>query len=446
MGRSTLNNVTAVLNYYWNRASQGIETLHDIKNNTPLSAADPTDTTSVHMISVDTDSRVRVDRAAEYGAREPIQFYINANATLANQAFFIADRPMVITAIEYQHATAGTDGSAVTAVITHDSGTQAAGAGTTVQTNTFNCKGTASVTQAATLLAVDGNGNPNTGITLAAGDRLSIVFAGTLTTLAGVVVTVFAAPGFKEVPVVYSMLANSTIATQSIFVANRSYTVAGVSMIWGTAATDVGAVTLTITKESSTTAPGGGTAILAAAQSVKGAINTVVNPALSATASALNLAPGDRLSLKTAGTLTALAGVVVVVYLAPLGAYGYIGQMDETFTLNANGALATQGLFLADRTYEVVDVSGVWATAGTDGSAVTIDVTNDPSGTAPGGGSSVLAGTMNAKATASTVVLPGVNTQRRQRLIAQGSLLSVKFTGTLTALAGVTVTASLRPV
>lgn len=445
MGRSTLNNLTSVMNWYWNRAKNPVEPLHDMLNNTPLSAADSTDTTSIHLISADTDSRVRLDKQANNGAREPMQFYINANATLATQAFFIAPRAMQITAIEYDHSTAGGDAGAVTALVSHETGTQAPGTGVTTMVGTFNCKATANTYQSATLLAVDGNGNPVSGIVMAAGDRLSVVFAGTLTSLAGVVITVTAAPGFKEVSPTYAMAANSTIATQSFFLANRDYIVTGVQAVWSTAATDAGTVTIDVFHDTSTNAPGAGNSILAAALSVKTAINTVATPALTATASRLKLLAGDRLSVKLTGTLTALAGVVVVVQLAPVGTFGYLGQVEQTFTLNANAALATQGLFIADRDYEIVDASGVWSTAGTDGGAVTIDMTIDKGVTAPGGGSSCLAGTMNAKATANTVVTPGINTQRRQKLLSQGDMLSVKFTGTLTALAGVTVTASMLP-
>jgi len=446
MGRSTFSNYTSILDWYWNRARPGIEPLHDIVNNVSLSSADPTDTTSVHMVSVDTDSRVRLDKAAQLGAREVIQFVLKANGSLATESFFIADRAMVITAIQYDHSTAGGDAGAVTAVITHEtSSSQAAGGGTVVQTNSFNCKATANTPQSATLLAVDGNGNPNTGITLAAGDRLSILFAGTLTSLAGVVVTVFCAPGFKEIPAVYVMNANSGIATQNFFQSNRKLTITGVSMIWGTAATDAGTVTLTLTKDTGTTAAGAGTALLAAAQSVKGAINTVVNPALTATASALNVNPGDRISIKTAGTLTALAGVVVVVYFAPIGTFGYIGEQDITYTMLSNTNIGTTEIFIADRDYEVVDASMIWGTAGTDGGTVTADVEVTPSGTAPGSGTSVTTGAVSVKTTAATTSVFALSTSRRNRLLAQGDAISVVFAGTLTALAGFTATVSLVP-
>lgn len=446
MGRSTFSNFTSILDWYWNRARPGIEPLHDIVNNTPLSSADPTDTTSIHLISADTDSRVRLDKMAQYGAREPMQFTLKANGSLATQSFFVASRPMVITAIQYDHSTAGNDAAAVSAIITHEtSSSQAAGGGTVVQTNSFDCKATANTPQSAVLLAVTGVGNPNAGITLAAGDRLSILFAGTLTTLAGVVVTVFAAPGFKEIPAVYVMNANASIATQTFFQSNRKLTVLGVSMIWGTAATDAGAVTLTVTKDTGTTAAGGGTAILAAVQSVKGTANTVVNPALTATASVLNLNAGDRLSIKTAGTLTALAGVVVVVYLGPIGTFGYIGEQDITYTMNANSGIGTTQLFIADRDYEVVDASMIWGTAGSDGGTVTADFEVTPSGTAPGSGTSVTTGAVSVKTTANTTSVFALSTSRRNRLIAKGDAVSVVFAGTLTALAGFTGTMSVVP-
>ena len=51
---------------------------------------------------------------------------------------------------------------------------------------------------------------------------------------------------------------------------------------------------------------------------LKGTANTVQAGALTTTAAALKLAPGDRLSADFAGTLTAVAGVVVTVELRPI--------------------------------------------------------------------------------------------------------------------------------
>ena len=110
------------------------------------------------------------------------------NTQCVDQAFFVANRSYIISGISYNHATAGNDAGAVNLQVTKDSGTQAPGAGTDLLTNNtnagFNCKGTANTVQNGALVS-----NVST-LTLAAGDRLSLDFAGTVTTLAGVTVTV----------------------------------------------------------------------------------------------------------------------------------------------------------------------------------------------------------------------------------------------------------------
>lgn len=112
----------------------------------------------------------------------------NANAGLADEVFFIADRVYEVVGVRQIHGVAGTDGGSVNLQVTKDTGTNAAGAGTDLLTNNanagFNLKGTANTVQVGTLTATLASKR------LAAGDRLSVDFAGVLTTLAGVAVTV----------------------------------------------------------------------------------------------------------------------------------------------------------------------------------------------------------------------------------------------------------------
>jgi hypothetical protein len=456
MARQTIKNFQTAVRYPFAKRfgfgggeiDQNVD--HDFDNDKELTWSDAADLVSTPGLKVNADNRVELDRGVNLGPRMPVTFTLNANASLATQSFFIADRPFLITGIEYTHATAGTNGAAVTVNVTKDTGTQAAGAGSTVQVGTFNAKGTANTVQYASLLAVDGQGNPAAGLKLAAGDRLSIVFTGTLTTLAGVNLTVYLAPGQHEQPAIYYMNANASIATQSFYQANRDVMVTGVSMIWGTAGTDAGTVTLDVIHDTGTNAPGAGTTILAAAQSAKTTANTVVNPALSATPAQLVLNAGDRLSIKTTGTLTALAGVVVVVYLQSVTGsqvpLGYFGEQQAVYTMLANGSLATQEFFIADRDYIIWDASLIWSVAGTDGGTVTIDLMIDKGTTAPGSGASfVTSGAVSAKTTANTSAFPGVvsASARKNCLLSQGDRLCIKFNGTLTSLAGVTATVSM---
>ena len=77
-------------------------------------------------------------------------------------------------------------------------------------------------------------------------------------------------------------------------------------------------VTLSVSKDTGTQAPGAGTGLLTAAFDLKAAINTVQAGSLSATEADLILAAGDRLAVVFGGVLTAVAGVVVTVELKVL--------------------------------------------------------------------------------------------------------------------------------
>lgn len=130
------------------------------------------------------------DPADMYGGspRVVASYVMNANASLADQCFFIADRDLEVVSIQEVHAVAGTDAGAVNVQVTKDTSTNAPGAGTNLLTNStdagFNMKGTANTVQVGALASLI------TTLRLASGDRLAVDFAGTLTDLAGVVVTV----------------------------------------------------------------------------------------------------------------------------------------------------------------------------------------------------------------------------------------------------------------
>lgn len=240
------------------------------------------------------------------------------NGSLADQAFFVADQAYTVTAISEVHSTAGTDGSAVNLQVVKDTGTTAPGAGVDLLTNNtnagFNLKGTANTVQAGALTATAAD------LVLAAGDRLSVDFAGVLTALAGVVVTVvLTAVTDPMVTASYAVASNGSLADAAFFVADRNYKVISIREVHATAGTDGSAVSLQVTKDTSTNAPGAGVDLLTnnanAGFNMKSTINTVQVGTLSATPADLLLAAGDRLSVDFAGVLTALAGVVVTVEL-----------------------------------------------------------------------------------------------------------------------------------
>jgi len=117
-----------------------------------------------------------------------IRASLATNALCIDQAIFIAPFACVVSEVYYTHATAGDHASAVNVQLTRDTATAAPGAGTDLLTNNtnagFDCKGTANTVQTGTLVTAEATR------TLAAGDRLSLDFAGNVQTLAGVVLTV----------------------------------------------------------------------------------------------------------------------------------------------------------------------------------------------------------------------------------------------------------------
>lgn len=124
-----------------------------------------------------------------------------------------------------------------------------------------------------------------------------------------------------QIEVTYTMLANGSLADQSFFVATRAYQVTAISEVHSVAGNNGSAVSLQVTHETTTGAPGAGIDLLTTGAGVgfdmKGTANTVQAGALSVTASDLQLIAGDRLSVDFAGTLTTLAGVTVTVSLMP---------------------------------------------------------------------------------------------------------------------------------
>jgi hypothetical protein len=407
------------------------------------------------LIGLDQYDRLLVGGYSIRPGRTAITFNLATSASQATQRFFVADQPYEIRSIGLQYNTA--DGATNTGFITKEVAGQAPGAGVSVQTGTFNLNSTANVVQVAvlpsrTVAGIFGPQEPV--ISLNTGEMLSFKMASAVTSLAGLNVTIDLLPGNSFPPAVFVANANAAVVTGFFYLANRPVTVTGISMVWGTAATDAGAVTLTVTKDTGTTAAGAGTALLAAVQSVKGAINTPVNPALTATASALTLAAGDRLAIKTAGTLTALAGVVVVVSFANAAPMAYIlggsvaGMTTAIFNQAPQVAAGTAaGFFIAARDYRIDDVSAIWGTAGTSGD---ITVTIDGSTVADGAGTSVLTDNTNAglsyAGTHNTTNVGTLSVSSRNRLLPAGSRLSAAYTTTtLGSLANVVIAVSLIP-
>lgn len=354
------------------------------------------------------------------------------NASIGTTPFFIADQAYTVVGITYVNKTAGTVAGA-TAAVTKDTGTTAPGAGTSLQSAAFTCLAVANTVATATLTAT------TAALTLAAGDRLSALFAGTLTTLAGVVITVTMIPTAAGDYATCFWRVNGDIATQSFFTANRDMTVTSVRAVYGTAFG--AAITINVMKDTGTTAAGGGTSVLTAAMAGDGTINTVLTPALTATASVLSMVAGDRLSLKFSATTTG-ALLCVVVTFAPV-----YTQKQVTWQLAPNAQQqVAQCFFIADRTYEVIDASCVFDV--TASGAAKLGVTIDKGTTAPGAGNVVQTDNTNAgfdmNGTARTVQFM-TPASRHLRLMSPGDRLGLVVTGAAQSIADAEITVTLTP-
>lgn len=108
----------------------------------------------------------------------------------------------------------------------------------------------------------------------------------------------------------------ATAANYSTFyISNFVATITSFKEVHAVIGSDAGAVTLQLEKLTSTTAPGSGTSLLTSALSLKATANTVQTGSLTTTLANINLAVGDRLALKLAGTPTSVANVTVLLGL-----------------------------------------------------------------------------------------------------------------------------------
>ena len=400
----------------------------------------------VPMIGVDINNNVVfpgnnifVNGIAEIGGQfqnppmlKTVTYNETLNASIGTTPFFIADQAYTVTAINYVNKTAGTGTG--TATVTKDTGTAAPGAGTALLTAPIAVTAVANTVTPGTLIAAG-----SAALTLAVGDRLSVLFAGTLTTLAGVVVTVTMTPTAAAETAQCFWFANGDVKTTSFFQANRDMVVTGVRAIYGTAFAS--AVTINVMKDTGTTAAGGGTSVLASAMAGDGTINTVLTPALTATASVLSMAAGDRLSLKFSATTTG-ALLCVAVTFQPI-----YNRKEVTWQLAPNSQQqVAQCFFIADRDYEVFDASCIFDVAA--GGAAKIGVTIDKGTTVPGGGNVVQTDNTNAgfdlNATARTTQFM-TPASLHLRLMSPGDRLGLVVAGAAQSIADVEITVSLRP-
>ena len=125
-------------------------------------------------------------------------------------------------------------------------------------------------------------------------------------------------------------------------------------------------------------------------------------------------------------------------------------QSDATsWKQDANAVLADASFFVADRAYTVVSISQVHATAATATATQYVQVTKDTGTQAPGTGTDLLTNNSNngftLNGTANTVQAGTLTTAGAALDLAAGDRLSADFTATTAPVAGVTITAMLKP-
>lgn len=98
------------------------------------------------------------------------------------------------------------------------------------------------------------------------------------------------------------------------FIADRAYRVKGARCVCSSTAT---VPTVDITKDTGTTAPGGGSSVLTGVMTFNTTANTIVVGTATATVATATLAAGDRLSTKWGGTIGSITGAMVSVLLVP---------------------------------------------------------------------------------------------------------------------------------
>ncbi len=381
----------------------------------------------IPMIGVDGNNQV------VFPVMRTVTYNEALNASIGTTEFFIADQAYTVLGVSYVNKTAGTVAGA-TVTVTKDSATAAPGTGSPLLTAPISCLAVANTVSTGTLIP------NNTALTLAAGDRLSVLFSGTLTTLAGVVVTVQLLPSVGVEGASAFWRVNGDMATTSFFTANRDVVVTGVKAIYGTAF--AAGVTINVTHDTGAAAAGSGASVLAAAMAGDGPINTVITPPLAALASTLSLAAGERLAVKFSATTTG-ALLCISVTFQPLSA-----RKEVTFQLAPNAQQqVAQCFFIADRNYEIIDGSCIADVAA--GGAANLAITIDKGAALPGAGN--VTQTDNANAgfdlnAAPRVVQYMTPASLHLRLMSPGDRLGLKVTGAAGTLADVEITASLRPV
>ena len=293
-------------------------------------------------------------------------------------------------------------------------------------------KGTANTRQTATL-----SSDP-AALEFTGGDRLSLNFTGNTQTLAGVNVTVWVQ--------YYTTMAEISFYRpgvdgndQAFFLANRPYTVWGISYAHKTAEATAATMWVQVDKATGTQAPGAGTNLLTNNTDNgfggKATLNTVQTGSLVTTAGVTTLAAGDRLTVDYAGSPTEHAGVCITVAFTPEA-----GRIEANYFRRDTDATDTC-ILQANRDFQLWDGRQVHAVAA--GGASTAQLVKDTGTDAPGAGTNLLATAWDLNATANTVQVLDPVTVKATQLLVAGNRLAIDYADAEQSLIGVVQTISL---
>ena len=449
MGTS-YRNIQAILSR-WFGYNQAFPTDTGIRNNEPLfwkaSGASRGDaSTNIEGVRVGTSGNIQIARERIKPTRFTKKFQVDPAAAGEDAVFFTADRYYKIISIKETHSVVGSDGSAVTCVVRRCENTQAAAGGTAL-TGSFNLKATANTQQTATLVSDVARANDSDRtVELNEDDRLAVDFSGTLTGLVNVLIEVEMTPARESNTVDIYLPANGDQVDSAFYIATRPQKVTGIKQIHSTLGTNGSAVSLQVTKDTGTNAPGAGTNLLTNNSNVgfnlKSTVETVQEGSLASAAATLKMATGDRLALDFAGTLTAVAGLAVSVELE-----ANHDCIEKTWHNQLNGDLTVDvNIFTADRNYRILRAFYVHDTA--DGVSTNLQLEVCKGTTAPGSGTALLSnnGGLGYDANASNDTVQAASwTDEDANYLQEGDRLAVDIPS-VTSLAGVTITVALEPI
>lgn len=129
--------------------------------------------------------------------------------------------------------------------------------------------------------------------------------------------------GFYIVANLFDTQPQTAVNYGLIFTARHPCEVLVISEVHGTAATGGGSGALQVEKVTSTTAKGSGSNLLGTAFDLTATANTVVFKTGQDLTTSRGLVQGDRLAIKSSGTITAIKDLQVSIYLKMLGRGDY---------------------------------------------------------------------------------------------------------------------------